>query len=122
MSKPNVISIDGVNYVKESEQSKLAVNTDGLSYCIIRGDRSGVFAGYVKERNGREVTVLNCRRLWYWDGASSISQIAVDGVSAPQNCKFPCEVAEVLILDAIEVIDATEKAKESIAEVKVWAM
>lgn len=39
----------------------------------------------------------NARRLWYWDGAASISQIAVDGVSKPENCKFPESVSEILI-------------------------
>ena len=39
---------------------------------IVRGDRSGVFFGEIKERNGREVTMTNVRRLWYWDGAASI--------------------------------------------------
>ena len=50
-------------------------------YVIVRGDRSGVFFGEFIERKGREVKLANCRRLWYWDGACSISQLAVDGTS-----------------------------------------
>ena len=46
---------------------------------IVRGDRSGVFFGELVERNGSEVKLANCRRLWYWDGAASISQLAVYG-------------------------------------------
>jgi hypothetical protein len=119
MNKPEVISIDGVNYVKEGT-NKMEVNTDGMKYVIVRGDRSGVFAGYLKSRDGREITLLNCRRLWYWDGAASLSQLAVDGVSKPKSCKFPCEIAEIMILDTIEIIPATEKSKQSIAKVSSW--
>lgn len=102
------------------DRSKQAVNTEGLPYKIVRGENSGVFAGFVKERNGREVRLFNARRLWYWDGAASLSQLAEDGVSKPQNCKFPTAVSEILILDAIEVLSVTEKAKKTIDEVKIW--
>lgn len=87
---------------------------------IVRGDRSGVFFGTLVERNGREVKLTDCRRLWRWDGAASISQLAVDGTVAPENCKFPTPVPEIEILDAIEVIPCTEKAIKSIENVPVW--
>lgn len=87
---------------------------------IIRGDRSGVFFGTLVERNGREVKLANCRRLWYWDGAASISQLAVDGTTNPKECKFTVAVPEIEILDAIEVIPCTEKAVSCIESVSVW--
>lgn len=87
---------------------------------IVRGDRSGVFFGTLSEKDGREVRLEKCRRLWYWDGAASISQLAVDGVSAPNNCKFTITVDEIEILDAIEIIPCTDKAIESIEGVREW--
>lgn len=87
---------------------------------IVRGDRSGVFFGEIKERNGKEVTMTNCRRLWYWDGAASISQLAQEGTVRPSNCKFTVTVDEVLILDAIEIDKCSPKAIKSIEEVFVW--
>lgn len=87
---------------------------------IVRGDRSGVFFGTLEERNGQEVTLSNCRRIWYWDGAASISQLAVDGTSKPEECKFTVAVPEIVILDAIEVIPCTNKAIKSIESVWVW--
>ena len=51
---------------------------------IVRGDRSGVFFGTLAERSGREVKLTGCRRLWYWDGAASLSQLAVDGTGHPR--------------------------------------
>ena len=52
---------------------------------IVRGDRSGVFFGTLSRKEGKEVTLEKCRRIWYWDGAASISQLAVDGTVCPDN-------------------------------------
>lgn len=87
---------------------------------IVRGDRSGVFFGTFVDRTGSEVVLSNCRRLWYWDGAASISQLAVDGTVNPDGCKFTVTVDEIVILDAIEIIPCTGKAAEVIESVKVW--
>lgn len=89
-------------------------------YCIIRSDRAGVFAGTVEEHNGQEVLLKNVRRLWYWDGAASISQIAVEGVTCPNNCRFTMPVDTLGLYDVIEIIPATEKARENIEGVKIW--
>lgn len=87
---------------------------------IIRGDRSGVFFGKLADRSGQEVKLEKCRRLWYWDGAASLSQLAVDGTTVPGNCKFTVTVDEMEILDAIEIIPCTDKAIESIEIVREW--
>jgi len=115
MSKPETIKIDDVEYVRKGTQPEM-----DEEYVIVRGDRSGVFAGYLAKRNGLEVTLHEARRLWYWDGAASISQIAMSGISKPENCKFPEPVAEIVILDAIEVIPVTRIAKQIIQGVKIW--
>lgn len=87
---------------------------------IVRSDKAGVFFGEIKERNGDEVTMTNVRRIWYWSGAASLSQLAVDGVSKPEDCKFTVYVKEMIILGAIEIIPCTEKAIKSIEGVEVW--
>ena len=87
---------------------------------IVRGDRSGVFFGTLVAKEGGEVKLADCRRLWYWDGANSISQLAVDGTTSPRNCKFTVNVESIVILDAIEVIPCSEKAIKSIEGVSLW--
>lgn len=89
---------------------------------IVRGDRSGVFFGTLEKKEGSEVTLTNCRRLWYWDGAASISQLAVDGTAKPSNCKFTVTVPSIVIMDAIEIIPCDKKAIKSIEGVKEWRM
>lgn len=87
---------------------------------IIRGARSGVFFGEIKERKGNEVTLKNARRLWYWEGAASISQLAATGTSNPKACKFPEPVEEIMILDVIEIDKCSDNAIASIEGVPVW--
>ena len=87
---------------------------------IIRGDRSGVFFGTLVEKEGTEVKLENCRRIWYWSGANSISQLAVDGVTRPSDCKFTLTVSEIVITDVIEIIPCTDKAIANIEGVKEW--
>ena len=87
---------------------------------IIRGDRSGVFFGTITKKEGTEVTLEKCRRLWYWDGAASISQLAKEGTVKPKNCKFTVAVDHIIILDAIEIILCTDKAIRSIEGVSEW--
>lgn len=89
-------------------------------YYIIRCDRAGVFFAKIAERRGSEADLVDCRRLWYWDGAASLSQLAVDGVSKPGNCKFTVTVPSMTVLGVIEVIPCSEKAAECIRRVREW--
>ena len=119
-----IITINGEEWVKKStlsETHEMSVDLDGLPYCIVRSYSAGVFAGYVKERNGKEAIVLKARRLWYWEGAASLSELAMHGIAAPEKCKFPCEVESVELTEVIEVIPATVKARESIEGVATWS-
>lgn len=87
---------------------------------LVRGDRSGVFFGTLVAKDGNEVKLEKCRRIWYWHGAASISQLAEEGTVRPQKCKFTMEVSEIIITDAIEIILCTDKAIKSIESVSVW--
>lgn len=89
-------------------------------YYIIRTDRAGVFAGNIKERTGSEVTLTNVRRLWYWSGAASLSQMAMEGVSKPKDCKFTVVVPEMTVLGVIEIIPCSKAAEKSIKAVPEW--
>jgi hypothetical protein len=89
-------------------------------YVIARTYSAGVFAGELKSRNGKEVELLNARRLWSWAGAASLSQLAMEGTSKPESCKFPCEVTSVILTEVIELLPVTDKSKKSIKGVPVW--
>ena len=104
---------------KEGEKVKKR-KTKQKQYYIVRTYSAGVFAGYIEKRKGQEVVMTKARRLWMWKGAASLSQLAMEGVKYPQECKFPCEVDRVELLQAIEILECTNKCKASIAEVPEW--
>lgn len=90
-------------------------------YKIVRTYSAGVFAGTLESRDGREVVLTGARRLWYWSGAASLSQLAMEGTSQPAQCKFPTPVDRVLLSEAIEILDVTDAARKSIESVPVWS-
>lgn len=89
-------------------------------YVIVRTYSAGVFAGTLERRDGKEVELSDARRIWYWAGAASLSQLAVDGTSKPAECKFPVVVPRIVLTEAIEIIDVSVKARASIEAVKLW--
>jgi hypothetical protein len=87
---------------------------------IVRANGAGVFFGEIKEKDGNSVVMTNARRLWFWEGAASLSQLAQEGPSIPNRCKFPCAVDEIEIFNVIEILSVTERAAKIIDSVKVW--
>ncbi len=89
-------------------------------YVIVRTYSAGVFAGTLVSRKGQEVVLRDARRLWYWDGAASLSQLATTGTSKPGNCKFPGPAPRVELLQAIEILDVLPAGRKSIESVPAW--
>lgn len=87
---------------------------------IVRANGAGVFFGDVVEEKGNAVVMENARRLWYWDGAASLSELAQYGTARPDNCKFPCLVDRVKVFNVLEILDVTEEAAKSIDGVHEW--
>lgn len=96
-----------------------------LRYVIVRTYSAGVFAGELEAKTANaagyfECVLLNSRRLWYWAGAASLSQLAQEGTSKPTQCKFPPPVDRQELAQGIEILDVTEAARKSIEGVKPW--
>ena len=89
-------------------------------YYIVRCDRAGVFFGKIKEKTETEVVMTDVRKLWYWEGAAAVEQLAVDGTKSPEDCKFTLTVSEMTVIGPIQIIPCTDKAIKSIKAVKEW--
>ena len=113
------IDINGVKYVPKSSIQE-TVKTGPIS--IVRCETAGVFFGEVQTYDAGNGTALinNARRVWYWSGAASLSQLAVDGTSKPKDCKFPVAVPSITVAKVIEISPCTEKAIHSLNGVDVW--
>jgi len=104
--------------MKKSENQK--GNT--RPFHIIRTYSAGVFAGNIKSRSddGRRTVIENAIRLWYWDGAFTLSELAQVGTSKSGNCKFAMPAAEIEVTETIEVLLCTDAAEKSIKEARIW--
>ena len=89
-------------------------------YFIVRTNRAGVFFGKIKDRSHDEVTMTDVRKVWYWDGACGVEQLAMDGTTEPRERKITVVVPEMTIADPIQIIPCTKKATESLSGVRVW--
>lgn len=90
-------------------------------YVIVRTYSAGCFAGFLESHKGKEVVLTQARRLWYWAGAASLSQLAVSGTRKPKECKFPVPVERITLTEATEIIDASRAALVSIQGVPPWS-
>ncbi len=117
------ININGTIYVPK-KSVKGVVNADGQKAVLIRSYAAGVHFGFLEKEeftpSGKVVTLVKTRRVWYWDGACSLSQMALEGVKIPANCKFSVEIAGNEIVNVIETIELTDKAFENLKNVPVW--
>jgi hypothetical protein len=92
------------------------------SYVVVRADTAGAFFGKLVSQDIKEGAVVldDCRRLWYWSGAASLSELAQRGVKNPTQCKFPEATNGHMILRVAEIIPATAEAVKSIQGVPIW--
>lgn len=89
-----------------------------MNYVIVRTYSAGVHVGELVSRKGKEVTLENARRIWYWKGANTLNEIAQHGVGAGSKIAEP--VAKIVLTEAIEIIDASEAAAENLRAAS-WA-
>lgn len=91
---------------------------------IIRSYGAGVLYGTLNEVERCEdkytVELVNCRRIWRWEGACSISQLAVDGTKSPEGCYFTLVEPSAIIASVIEIHKCSKKAIKSIEGVREW--
>ena len=124
MNKPDTIMIDDVRYIREDKASNPASKLDGLERVIIRSYAAGVFIGYLAEKkaevSGVNVTLKQARRIYYWDGACSLTQLAMEGSKSPLNCKITEAINEQWVGDVIEILPVSQESADIIDGVSAW--
>ena len=90
---------------------------------IIRAEKAGVFLGKIESIQNDAVVCNSIRRLYYWEGALDVTQIAANGVSRPNSCKFSVQMGEndkSTIFNVVEFHPVSDKALQSIQSVAEW--
>jgi hypothetical protein len=96
---------------------------DPNQFYIIRADKAGVFMAKIESIENGAAICNSVRRLYYWEGALDVTQIAAHGVSRPNSCKFSVQMGpedKSTIYNLIEQHPVSEKALASIQSVKEW--
>lgn len=118
------IKLNETVYIRKDSVKCEAINTEGLKAVLIRSYAAGVHFGFLKEvtdtLSGRVVKLIKTRRIWSWSGAASLSQMALEGVKDPDNCKFSVEIPENEIVNVIEILPLSEYAYNNLNDVKEW--
>lgn len=106
------IVIKGITYIPETVSNKTIKSTDGLPLVLIRTYSAGVHFGYLSKREstlaGMEVKLLEARRVYSWEKAATLSQLAMEG-SKSSNNKISMVVNSIELV-AIEIIEIPEKS------------
>ena len=89
-----------------------------MAYVVVRTYSAGVHVGDLVSRKGKEVTLKNARRIWRWQGANTLNEIALHGVGA--GSRVSEAVPNIVLTEAIEVITASEKAATNL-KAATWA-
>ena len=121
MSEPETLMINEVKYIR-ADQPRLAAEVDGLKYCVLRTYSAGVHIGYLAEfgkKHPQHAKLLRSRRLHYWEGAASLSQVALDGVD-PNKSRIAMELPEIELTDVIEVIPCSKLSADFFQKAAAW--
>ena len=91
--------------------------TEKKPFVLIRTYSAGVHYGTLRKRRGKEVELSNARRIWSWEGALSLTEIAVRGITGG---RVSCMVPSITLLEAIEIIAITPSAARLLREFPEW--
>jgi hypothetical protein len=80
------------------------------TFVLIRTYSAGVHFGTLEECDGNQkVRLSNARRLWSWNGALSLSEVAMKGIDL-KNSKVSVPVEEIILLQAVEIIKISKNS------------
>jgi len=88
--------------------------------CMFRTYSAGVHFGELVDRDGKECLLKDSRRVFYWDEACSLSQLAIEGSKKIDKCKIAMEIPELFLSEVIEIIPMSYEAKKQLKESPVW--
>jgi hypothetical protein len=88
---------------------------------LIRSYASGVHIGTLISENytlsGKVVVLNDSRRIHYWEGAASLSQVALEGV---KSGRIAMVIPEIEVVNCIETIPLSDAAISNLENQPVW--
>lgn len=90
-----------------------------MPFVVVRTYSAGVHVGELADRREKEVDLVNARRIWRWNGANTLHEIANHGVDA-KTSKVSEPVTAITLTEAVEIITCTEEGEKALRGAK-WA-
>lgn len=94
-----------------------------LPYVILRCSGAGIHAGELAERgspSGGMYVLRNARRIWRFNGAQTLSEVAVYGLSSESRIAPIVEKQEIRFDDCHEIIHCQPAGRAAIEAAKEW--
>ena len=96
------------------------MNTELLGKKIIaRIERAGVFHGTLDHIDNDIMRLKDARRIYYWNGALSVTDIAAKGITGGK-VTIPVTTVEFMSDKIVELNECSEDASKSIETIKPW--
>ena len=96
------------------------MNTSLLNKRVIaRIDRAGVFHGTLDYIDNEIIRLKDARRIYFWEGALSVTDIAARGISCGK-LTFPVTTVEFMSDKIVELNECSAEATKSIESIKPW--
>lgn len=86
---------------------------------LVRTYSAGVHYGELVDHEGKEVVLKNTRRLWYWRGAFTLSEIALTGLNQDAS-KLSVALPKIYLSEVIEIIPVSDAAAKCIEGVVAY--
>lgn len=96
------------------------MNTELLNKRVIaRIERAGVFHGTLDYIDSEIIRLKDARRIYYWEGALSVTDMAANGLRAGK-ISTPVTKVEFMTSKVVELNECSDEASISIEAIKVW--
>lgn len=87
---------------------------------IARINRAGVFYGVLDYWDDGIIRLKDVRRIYRWQGALSVTDMAANGISNASKVTHPCSEVEFVSREVIEVNECSDIAGKKIEGIKTW--
>jgi hypothetical protein len=108
---------------KKTATKKTTTKKTAGSYVILRCTGAGVHAGILARRgkpDGTTYELRNARRIWRYNGAQTLSEVAVYGLSSESRIAPVVDVQEIRYDDVHEIIHCQPAGRAAIEVAKEW--
>lgn len=87
---------------------------------IVRCDRAGVFYGEIESKTKDIVVMKNVQKVFYWDGACAVEELAKYGSTKPSNCKLTVVIDTLELNQWIQIIPCTKESINILDNIAIW--